>query len=57
MKRLMTVMLAAGVDTIREVIAFPKNQQGQEPMTSAPAPVDPGQLRELGLELRLKKGP
>jgi aspartyl-tRNA synthetase len=52
-----TVMLAAGVETIREVIAFPKNQQGQEPMTSAPAPVDPTQLRELGLEMRPKKAP
>ncbi len=46
------VMLAAGEETIREVIAFPKNQQAEEPMTDAPAPVDPKQLRELGLELR-----
>ena len=46
------VMLAAGEQTIREVIAFPKNQQAEEPMTSAPAPIDPRQLRELGLELR-----
>lgn len=46
------VMLAAGEDTIREVIAFPKNQQAEEPMTDAPAPADPKQLRELGLELR-----
>ena len=46
------VMLAAGADTIREVIAFPKNQQAEELMTSAPAPIDPRQLRELGLELR-----
>jgi aspartyl-tRNA synthetase len=46
------VMLAAGADTIREVIAFPKNQQAEEPMTGAPAPIDPRQLRELGLELR-----
>ncbi len=46
------VMLAAGVDTIREVIAFPKTQQAQELMTGAPAPVDPSQLRELGLEVR-----
>ena len=36
---------------IREVIAFPKNQQAQEPMTDAPAPVDPTQLRELGLAI------
>jgi len=45
------VMLAAGEDTIREVIAFPKNQQAEELMTDAPAPADPKQLRELGLEL------
>jgi aspartyl-tRNA synthetase len=44
-------MLAAGQDTIREVIAFPKNQQAEEPMTEAPAPAEPKQLRELGLEL------
>jgi aspartyl-tRNA synthetase len=46
------VMLAAGEQTIRDVIAFPKNQQAQEPMTGAPATVDAVQLRELGLELR-----
>ena len=45
------VMLAAGQETIREVIAFPKNQQAEELMTDAPAPADPKQLRELGLEL------
>ncbi len=48
------VMLAAGEQTIRDVIAFPKNQQAQEPMTGAPAPVDAAQLRELGLELRVR---
>ncbi|HKV31377.1 MAG TPA: aspartate--tRNA ligase [Candidatus Dormibacteraeota bacterium] len=45
------VMLAAGQETIREVIAFPKNQQAEELMTDAPAPADQKQLRELGLEL------
>ncbi len=45
------VMLAAGQETIREVIAFPKNQQAEEVMTDAPAPADPKQLRELGLQL------
>ena len=45
------VMLAAGEQTIREVIASPKNQQAEEVMTDAPAPADPKQLRELGLEL------
>ena len=43
------VMEGLGTDNIRDVIAFPKNQQGQEPMTDAPAPVDPAQLRELGI--------
>jgi aspartyl-tRNA synthetase len=43
------VMEGLGTDNIRDVIAFPKNQQGQEPMTDAPAPVDPIQLRELGI--------
>ena len=46
------VMLAAGMNNIRDVIAFPKTQQAQEVMTGAPAPIDPAQLRELGLELR-----
>ena len=45
------VMLAAGEETIREVIAYPKNQQAEEVMTDAPAPADPKQLRELGLQL------
>ena len=44
------VMLAAGEETIREVIAFPKNQQAEEPMTGAPAPAEPHQLRDLGLQ-------
>jgi aspartyl-tRNA synthetase len=44
------VMLAAGEETIREVIAFPKNQQAEELMTDAPAPADPKQLRDLGLQ-------
>jgi aspartyl-tRNA synthetase len=46
------VMEGLGEENIRDVIAFPKNQQAQEPMTGAPAPVDAAQLRELGLELR-----
>jgi aspartyl-tRNA synthetase len=39
----------AGQDSIREVIAFPKTQKGQDPMTDAPAPASPAQLRELGI--------
>jgi aspartyl-tRNA synthetase len=41
------VMLMAGEQTIREVIAFPKNQKAQDVMVGAPSPVDPRQLREL----------
>ena len=45
--------LLAGRDNIREVIAFPKATSGGDPLTGAPAPVDPAQLRELGLRLTL----
>jgi aspartyl-tRNA synthetase len=45
------VMLLAGERSIRDVIAFPKNQRGIDPLTGAPAPAQAGQLRELGLEL------
>jgi aspartyl-tRNA synthetase len=45
------VTLLAGRDTIREAIAFPKAASGADPLTGAPAPVEPAQLRELGLRL------
>jgi aspartyl-tRNA synthetase len=45
------VALLAGVDSIREVIAFPKTQKGIDPMTDAPAPASPAQLKELGIRL------
>jgi hypothetical protein len=45
------VMLMAGKDAIRDVTAFPKAQSGGDPLTGAPAPVDEGQLRELGLQV------
>jgi aspartyl-tRNA synthetase len=41
----------ASADNIREVIAFPKAASGVDPLTGAPASVDPVQLRELGLRL------
>jgi aspartyl-tRNA synthetase len=46
------VMEGLGEENIRDVIAFPKNQQAQEPMTGAPAPVEADQLVELGLQVR-----
>ncbi len=45
------VQALAGADNIREVIAFPKAASGADPLTGAPAAVDPAQLRELGLRL------
>ena len=42
-------MMLAGTTNIRDVIAFPKNQRARDLMTGAPAPVDPRQLKELGL--------
>ena len=48
------VAMMAGVDSIRDVIAFPKTQRAQDLLVQAPSPVDEGQLRELGLRLREK---
>jgi aspartyl-tRNA synthetase len=47
------VMLLADEPNIREVILFPLNQQGQDLMMGAPAPVDPARLRELHIRLDL----
>jgi aspartyl-tRNA synthetase len=43
------VMLLAGLENIREVIAFPKTQRATDLMTEAPGAVDPAQLNELRL--------
>jgi aspartyl-tRNA synthetase len=51
------VALLQGVDSIRDVIAFPKAASGGDPLTGAPAPVDDRQLRELGIQLRAKRPP
>lgn len=45
------VMLLAGEDNIREVIAFPKNGKAADPMTQAPSTVSPLQLFELNIEV------
>jgi aspartyl-tRNA synthetase len=50
------VAILAGAESIREVIAFPKTQKGTDPMTEAPAPVDPGLLRELGVTVLVDPG-
>ena len=45
------IMLLAGADSIRDVIAFPKTQKAQCPMTEAPSPASPEQLKELSIKL------
>lgn len=44
------VALLAGVDSIREVIAFPKSGGGYDPLTAAPAPISPEQRKEAGVD-------
>ena len=46
------VMLLAGADNIRDVIPFPKNSKGIEPMTAAPGTVDQEQLDELHIDVK-----
>ncbi|MGC2351850.1 MAG: aspartate--tRNA ligase [Candidatus Udaeobacter sp.] len=49
------VMLICGEESIREVMAFPKNNRGMDLMTNSPAEVDPRQLRDLSLKLTKDK--
>ena len=49
------VSLFAGLDSIRDCIAFPKNNSGRDVMTDAPAPLDPSQLEELNLIVDIKE--
>jgi aspartyl-tRNA synthetase len=49
------VMLACGEETIREVMAFPKNNRGLDLMSHSPSAVDPRQLRDLGIKLAQEK--
>src|SRR5216110_2206801 len=46
------VMLVCGEQSIRDVMAFPKNNRGMDLMTQSPSHVDPKQLRDLGVNLR-----
>jgi aspartyl-tRNA synthetase len=49
------VMLICGEQSIRDVMAFPKNNRSMDLMTQSPAEVDPKQLRELGIKLAEEK--
>ena len=49
------VMLLAGGETIRDVTAFPKMQNGQDALMRAPSPVTEEQLRELSLAIRIEE--
>jgi aspartyl-tRNA synthetase len=46
-----TIMLLAGEPNLRDVIAFPKNQAGVDPMSGAPSKITQEQLDELGIRL------
>ena len=49
------VSLFAGLDSIRDCMAFPKNNSGRDVMLDAPAPLDPKQLDELNLVVDIKE--
>jgi aspartyl-tRNA synthetase len=51
------VMLLAGKDNIRDVIAFPKTQSATDLMTDAPSPVPESALRDLHIQVREKTPP
>ena len=48
------VAILTGSESIRDVIAFPKTQKASCPITGAPTPVTPEQLKELGLKISRK---
>ena len=49
------VSMLAGLDSIRDTIAFPKNNSGRDVMNESPSPLDPAQLEELSLKLDVKE--
>ncbi|MDE6243762.1 MAG: aspartate--tRNA ligase, partial [Muribaculaceae bacterium] len=48
------VSMLAELDSIRDTIAFPKNNSGRDVMNESPSPIDEAQLEELQLKLDLK---
>jgi aspartyl-tRNA synthetase len=46
------IMLLAGAETIRDVIAFPKTASGSDPLTGAPTPITPAQRKEAGIDAK-----
>jgi aspartyl-tRNA synthetase len=50
------VALFAGIESIRDVIAFPKNNAGRDVMIDTPSTISEDQLKELSLKVDLKKG-
>ncbi len=46
------VALLGGQETIRDFIAFPKNNSGRDVMIDAPSPIDEVQLKELHIEVK-----
>ncbi|MDE6037541.1 MAG: aspartate--tRNA ligase, partial [Duncaniella sp.] len=46
--------ILAGLDSIRDVIAFPKNNSGRDMMIDAPSAIDDSQFEELQIKLDLK---
>ena len=49
------VAILGGQETIRDFIAFPKNNSGRDLMIDAPSPIDAQQLDELSIRLQPKK--
>jgi aspartyl-tRNA synthetase len=47
--------LLSGMDSIREVIAFPKTGGGVDPLTAAPAPITAQQRKESGIDAKPKR--